>query len=206
MYIYIHTLDYICIHPRINWTWILMRLNPSSSCCTWMDCPAQDPVEGLGQYYKSVMMKKCRPQGLPSRGNCPRNQEASRKLMIWGTSLNVMVITSLNLQVWGRVWVYQYIQDFCCTQPGFEMDPQNIWKKLRGPRLAMSLEWCFSQVESSQNGLNSNWRFPDMGGTPSHHPFYWVFPLQTNHFGVPPWLWKPPISWIIIIDTLVIKD
>lgn len=22
----------------------------------------QDPVEGLGQYYKSVMMKKCRPQ------------------------------------------------------------------------------------------------------------------------------------------------
>ena len=32
---------------------------------------------------------------------------------------------------------------------------------------------------------------PEMGGTPSHHPFHWEFPLETKHFGDPPWLWKP---------------
>ena len=25
-----------------------------------------------------------------------------------------------------------------------------------------------------------------------NHPFYWDFPLWTIHFGIPPWLWKPP--------------
>ena len=39
---------------------------------------------------------------------------------------------------------------------------------------------------------------PEMGGTPSHHPFHWDFPLETN-FGDPPWLWKPSRCLIFVI-------
>ena len=39
--------------------------------------------------------------------------------------------------------------------------------------------------------INSIWGFPEIGGTPSHHPFSWYFWLETIHF-VYHSLWKPP--------------
>ena len=33
----------------------------------------------------------------------------------------------------------------------------------------------------------SKWRFPKIG-VPPNHPFWWDFPLQTKHFGVPPFM------------------
>ena len=55
---------------------------------------------------------------------------------------------------------------------------------------------CYVLIQRHNANVFHIWRFPEMEGTPSHHPLCFKdFPLQTIHFGaLYPHLWKPPYN------------